>query len=315
MLFTAMLLVLPYLFLAASVAGFVLWSIFPDRASLGLVTVSPLLFMLMVWGATWPSDGLVNPEGETVRLMTYNVRRLWGDPLNEAPAAGCVGEVIEESEPDVVALLEVSEENVAELSQRYGLTCHHASYRKSEASHVGGLAVCTRGTRWRLSSGSGNKYLDDMDWFYLSSEVERNGRTLNVLAVHLYPYTVSRYAGRSGRSIFDLGRDSVDVVRAQGAQSAALLERVSRFNDPTILAGDFNSTRDFAMHSALRGHLTDTFEQGGFGFGGTVDLFDWLPLRVDFIYASDELGTVESKVINSNCSDHRPVVTELVLRD
>lgn len=308
-------LVLPYLFMGMSVLGFTLWSAMPDRNSLALVTLLPLVYALATWGPTWSSSGQELTDGSPIRLMSYNVRRLWGSPENEQPSAACVGEVLAEFEPDVITFLEVSQDDIDNLSQEFGMSCHQTSYRKSEATDVGGLAVCTRGEGWSLVGAKGTRYRDDMDWYYVFSEVQQGDQRVNVLAVHLYPYSFSGAAFRRPPDILDLSRNSVEVVRDQGAQSAALLDRVSRFEDPTILAGDFNSTRDFALHSALRRHLTDVWENGGFGFGATVDLFGWIPLRVDYVYASRDLVIGGATVGRASCSDHRPVITDLLLRD
>ena len=247
--------------------------------------------------------------------MSYNVRRLWGDPTNEMPAGGCVAEVVRQEQPDVLSLLEVSRDNLDALENELGMECVHSPYHEASATDVGGLAVCALGDTWQLAGGKPTRYLDNNDWFYVFSEVQAAGKVVNILAVHLYPYAVPARALREGGNWLDVGRSSEETVRAQGAQSAALLERVERFRDPSVLAGDFNSTRDFALHRALRQHLTDTWEHGGFGFGSTVDLLGWLPLRIDYVYATEAFAVVESRVPEVACSDHRPVVTELVLRE
>jgi endonuclease/exonuclease/phosphatase (EEP) superfamily protein YafD len=200
-------------------------------------------------------------------------------------------------------LLEVSRRDVASLSTRLALSCVHGDYLGTATESVGGLAVCTRGFGWAMKGGVPQHYVDGDDWSYVFSEVERAGRVVNVLAVHLLPY------GRALR----LG-SIPEVTRAQVDQSAALLERVARFEDPTVVAGDFNSTRDSALHASLRTHLSDTWETGGRGFGATVHLLDRIPLRVDYVYATDDFGVLSARVPEVDCSDHRPIVSELVLR-
>ncbi len=176
--------------------------------------------------------------------------------------------------------------------------------------------------RWRLVSGSGQRFVDTEDWSYVFSEIEREGLVFNLLAVHLYPYRVGErdlrrsldelWDGRTER-VLDLGDRQERVVRAQSDQSAALLDRVAKLHDPTIVAGDFNSTRDMALHVALRTHLQDTWEQAGHGFGGTIQVFGSVPLRVDYIYASTAFAVQEAANPTFGCSDHEPVVTQLVL--
>lgn len=50
-------------------------------------------------------------------------------------------------------------------------------------------------------------------------------------------------------------------------------------------------------------------------WAGAIRAFDLLPLRVDSVYASDALAVVEARIPEVGCSDHRPVVSDLVLRD
>ncbi len=171
----------------------------------------------------------------------------------------------------------------------------------------GGLATSTLGEAWRLRSGSGQRFVDDEDWYYVFAEVERGGEVLNLLAVHLYPYEVVAKELRTAPGHI------ASVVQGQSDQSAALLARVERLSDPTVVAGDFNSTRDASLHAALREHLTDAWERGGQGLGGTVRLLG-LPLRIDYVYASEELAVSRASVLAAGCSDHLPVVADLVLR-
>ena len=110
-----------------------------------------------------------------------------------------------------------------------------------------------------------------------------------------------------------LQKAGVEVAQIQADHSAALLKRVERFQDPTVLAGDFNSTRDMALHYGLRDRLVDAFDTGGRGLGATVRMGGWLPLRVDFIYNTPNIGVVSSRVLSRDCSDHRPMVSELIV--
>src|SRR5690606_29336230 len=127
-----------------------------------------------------------------------------------------------------------------------------------------------------------------------------------------YPFTASRL--RAGVSqlahgdtepLVDLGAAGGRIVHAQSHQVRALLDRVARLRDPTVIAGDFNSTRDAYLHVALRDHLVDAWERGGFGFGGTHRFLGRAPLRVDYVYATDAFAVAGARVLEAPCSDHR----------
>jgi endonuclease/exonuclease/phosphatase (EEP) superfamily protein YafD len=198
----------------------------------------------------------------------------------------------------------------------------HHTYKLNLGPKNGGLAICVRGP-WVLKSGSGLRFVDDEDWYYVATEVEGGELVFNMVAVHLTPYDyaarrlqtgVLELASGSTQTLTAMERSGEQVVKGQSDQAAALLARVERFKHPTVVAGDFNSTRDAALHTSLRETLLDAWERGGQGFGGTIDFVSWVPLRVDYVYASDAFAVGKAVVLQVGCSDHRPVVSDLVLR-
>lgn len=295
-LLTGLLFVLPHLWVAHGVGVFTAWCVLPDRLTFPVVLGLSFVGGLGLWGpglASWGVDG-----DDTVRVLSWNIQRLWGGPGEEG-APACVADVLLREDPDVVALMEVSENNLEQLAS-VGLSCVHTTYTSTEGKQRGGLAVCGR-NGWTVR-GSGDRYVDPEDWSYLAAEVTDGERVFNVLAVHLLPHHLGASATATER-----------VAARQANQSRALLERVERFVDPTVVAGDFNSTRDFHLHAALRGLLTDTWEAGGIGFGATKYVENWLPLRIDFIYASDAFEVARTTLPSGACSDHGAVQTELIL--
>ena len=291
---------LPYLYITMMGLAFSLWVAFPDRKAFPLVLCSTVVVAVIMWGPSYPA----NPEaadGTPIRLMSWNVQRLWG-LVDETASKRCVVRAVKAQDPDVLTLLEVSLADVEELSAELDLACTHTTYREGGSRTKGGLASCVRGPAWRLQDGKAHRFVDAENWYYVFAEVAHGEDVFNLLAVHFYPY------GSTG------GLPTGRVVPAQGAQSAALLARVERFHDPTLVAGDFNSTRDAALHASLRSHLTDAWARGATGLGGTVFPLG-IPLRVDHVYASEDFAVQRATAPVADCSDHLPVVVDLVLRD
>jgi len=311
---------LPVLYLAVGGGLFAAWVVVPDRRAVPAMLSVVILAGAALWGPSWSAQG-IEAEGVSVRVLTWNLRRLWGGPADAGDPLACAVRTIEEEDPDVLALLEVSAHDVAALEEALSMRCVHHPYLSTSGPRRGGLAACARGG-WTLKSGSGQRFVDDEDWYYVAAEVQQGHGVINLLAVHLYPYEYVAKRLRTGvgglaqgdpNVLRDLQRQSTAVVKGQSDQSAALLHRVARFSDPTVVAGDFNSTRDAALHGALRGLLTDAWERGGHGFGGTVELFDWLPLRIDYVYATEQLTVARAEVPDAGCSDHLPVLADLIL--
>lgn len=99
-------------------------------------------------------------------------------------------------------------------------------------------------------------------------------------------------------------------------------ENVRRFVDdaraegkPVIVAGDLNDWCGSDCLNTLMGDdLKDAWWEGGNGFGWTY--FGWhLRLRLDHILYSDELELVDVKVIDSDLSDHKPLMAKFRFRN
>jgi endonuclease/exonuclease/phosphatase (EEP) superfamily protein YafD len=296
----ALLTVLPWLWLGLT-ASIAVWALVLSDRVLGLLAGAGCAVFVLGWMSVWPTRGDV-VEGRGLRVLTWNVQRLGWEDADDSERLGCVAEEVERVRPDAVAFLEVSSRDVERLEARLGLSCVHIDYEGTERPTFGGVASCARGDRWTVGESGPRRFTEDLDWYYVFTEFlpVEGGRPFNFITVHLQPHSQLP------------GAPEVVVERHQ-RETAALLERMERLQDPTVLAGDFNSARDAAIHTRLRHTLRDTFEQGGWGPGFTVLLGGLVPLRIDYIYASEAFGIRDAVIPRVDCSDHRPVVADLVL--
>ncbi len=301
---------LPYLAVIGIGWTFLLWTLFPDRGLspwlLGLATVAPLA----LWGPIWrqsPDD----TSGVAVRLMTWNVRRLWGGPDDSGNARACLVREVLAANPDVLTLEELTAQDLDALTVDLGLSCAWDTYRaRSTGPKRSGLAVCTRGA-WRLDHGGAQPYVADDDWQRIDATVSRDDTTLRVVGVHLATLGVlDEPVNRLDQAVGRMPK----VFDAQAQQGRALQALATAERGPLVIAGDFNGTRDTPVHVGLRGVLRDAWDVAGDGYGGTVSLLGLLPLRVDHVYVSPKVGIGGIRVPVNGCSDHRPVVTDLHIR-
>ena len=277
------------------------------RPELRLVAGSQLgllgLVFLAVWGRAWWGPLAADPTDLVV--MSWNVQRLGWDHADHDAKVDCVVAGVGAADPDLLVLLEVTAEDLEELAPRLGLSCEHTDYRGTGRADFGGLAACTRGEDWSLGLHAPRRFQTDEPWYYVFTEAVGPLGTLNLMAVHLQPYGVSK------RTLVGEGPNPETTAANQQAAAQDLLVRVGKLEDPTLIAGDFNSGRDAALHVALRRTLQDAWEQGAWGGVSTVQAFDWLPLRIDYVYASQEFEVSRARVPSLDCSDHRPVVSGL----
>ncbi len=323
----AMTLVLPWLYILAGCCGLALATWRPVRRPMLAQLVLLAGSALLLWGAAW-TPVRASGDGEPVRVISWNVARL-GEfaPPAEQPAAqeqalDCVAGALRREAPDAVVLLEISRNRLAALSAELDYDCQTTDYFNTRNPRHGGLAVCVpKAGAWRPTGLSRMPELPP-DWHYVFNELEGPTGRINVLAVHFRPYGITTTEVAEGVAGLGLGRwqqvaalagEVERAVGVQGQQVRQLLAALGTFNDPTVLAGDFNGTPDFAVHVALRRQLVDVWRRAGFGPGSTRTVGGWLPLRIDYVYASGRLPPSRARLLPDRCSDHRALLADLVV--
>lgn len=91
-------------------------------------------------------------------------------------------------------------------------------------------------------------------------------------------------------------------------QTEWIKKEVMKSKHPVLLMGDMNDVNCSApLDTFATCGLRDSWWEGGNGFGTTYH-DGWLRLRIDHILHSDKLKLQSIKVIDTNLSDHNPVV-------
>lgn len=235
----------------------------------------------------------ISGPGFPVRLMTYNLHNGFntdGDLDLEALTL-----VIEEANPDIVVLQEISRgwlisgrtDMLDWLSQR--LDMPYVSGPTEGA--LWGSAVLSRFPVIE----SGNYELPPRDLFlrrgYLSVRFDiGEGKVLNVIATHLH----------------HLEEDS--AIRQQ--QVPVILDAWNN-QEYTVITGDMNArpdTREMAMFrdAGLTDVMAGAVPPEGFTFRSSAPYE-----RIDYIWITPDLKVNNAGVINSTASDHLPVIVEL----
>ena len=332
------IVLLPYLYALLLGLSFLLY-LLGGKKSLLLLPGAVLASIVVLWGhGFFPKKSAVPPSHvEALKVLVWNVQRM--GQFSEGPRAvpektACVAQLIGQEQPDIMALLEVTYEQLLGLQKQLGIPSDHClwtDYYGTGRQKSGGLATCISNWNDSLSITRRRELALPPDWKYLFIEVqqqqeEEQQSPFNFLALHIAPPQVS--SERVGKILKDilsgkkqglsravkLLKNYERQVTLQGAQAVDALSYIEeRFKDPTLIAGDFNSSQDAALHLRFRKRLIDTWAVAGWGFGATRFWGDFLPLRIDYIYATREFSVQNSQTFSAGCSDHRPVMSSVFL--
>jgi len=288
---------------------FVLWTATPDSRLAPWVLLGALAAPGAHWGPSWratpPAQATTSSPVES-RVLTWNLRRLWGTPAAEKDSLNCVAEQIRELSPDLLFLQEVTAKDLRRLGKEAKLTCGRVAYRDGDAPDAAGHAVCSRGSAWRVNQAAAVRPAQ-AHWRQLKATATHGDTAITLHGLHLPPFPKG---DGSFASLWEQLQTWPTIAESQQHHIESLLSSIQP-EESALIAGDFNTPRDLPLHAKMRTEAQDTWEVGASGWSGTTTLGGVLPTRVDYIYASPHMSVLGTQIPDTECSDHRPVVTDL----
>lgn len=106
----------------------------------------------------------------------------------------------------------------------------------------------------------------------------------------------------------------VNGMKVHVDQLKLLIPTIRRSPHPVLLASDLNSTPNSYEYEEITKYLSDSFIKAGKGNGTTFHGFKF-PIRIDYIFHSDQFEVIEAKVIRKKISDHFPVIINYKLHN
>lgn len=138
------------------------------------------------------------------------------------------------------------------------------------------------------------------------------GRRVELVNLHLQPASTNMRLWR--RDCWRQHRDNRRLRLLELAFALEILREHTPFpRRPTIMAGDFNAPANDSVYQMLSKHFTDTFSASGVGWGNTYHRRMPL-LRLDHVFSSTAFIPVRCRVVTIPESDHRMVVSDLILK-
>ena len=239
-----------------------------------------------IWDTVERKDSL----GTEITVMTYNIQT--GFSRENIWSLERTAQTIEAQSPDIVILQEVSRgwmitsgvDQARWLSHRLDM---NLAWGPTSDDDLWGVAILSKAKvlndELRIYDTTGN-----LRRGVLGAAIKTEGDPLFVYATHL-----------------DNPKGAGDIRLEQVTQ---LVETVAEAS-PAIIGGDFNATPDSdTIGTVLNAGFTDT---GDLLSPGTTTSED--NLRIDYIFVRGPVTVLETQVIETWTSDHRPVVTRLAI--
>lgn len=241
-------------------------------------------------------------------VLSYNVQTF----NYRASRIDSVLQFIEPLHPDVICLQEFRNQRVAgggrveKYFANYLGMRHHVFV--AHPARVQGLAIFSRYP------------IVQIDTLFLPEDESNSGflatiRTpsgdIGIGNIHLTSFSLSRILKqqpdfRSRMTV--VSRKAGKVVRRQEQHIDAVLDKLSSYPHPVIMAADMNSVSHTYNLQRLRSELSDSFSKAGNGIGWTYPFGSGYGIRIDYQLVSDDVTPLSHSVLKTDLSDHYPIL-------
>ncbi len=282
-------------------------------AFLTLVAMLPTLFYADLFVKFNKNE--VVPEGEPIKMITYNVgrMRLSRDGLEYAANTDRIEKFIELERPDIVCMQEFMMRNRDEYQQFVPGLPFRREFVFGNNELCGNVIL----SRYPIT-GSGVIKFEDSHNMCVWADIDLDGDKIRVYNCHLQSSTISftsliqRIAtkGELTNEIKEVHEKLRNSNRLRAQQVEDILAHCSQCEYPVVICGDFNDTPVSHTYYKLRKGRKDSFAEAGNGFGASYSYL-WPLLRIDYILYPREFTAFQNEIKREIYSDHYPVSTYL----
>ncbi len=301
---------------------------FPTLSLLSLV-VSPLILLNLLFFAYWllrlhrnmflslimlvisyfhfhffyefSSQGDPSEFENTLSILTYNVRLFNAYEKNPGDEASKgISEILQTQNPDIVCIQEYYKPNTVDFSAYPYQYIHF----KNESVKLGHAIF----SKYPLLNKGAFDFVDSYN-NTIYADVVKNNDTVRVYSLHLQSMgIIPRVSFLQEGDKEKLRKRVASAFAKQQHQVTEILKHKETSPHPVLLCGDLNNTSFSYTYHKLQSGMLDAFKESGNGLGTTFK-FDRFPMRIDYIFASEEFEVLDFENISKTFSDHYPLKT------
>ncbi|WP_432410800.1 endonuclease/exonuclease/phosphatase family protein [Rasiella sp. SM2506] len=250
------------------------------------------------------SEGEVEAWQKKLSVVSYNVRlfNLYEDQGNVDETSTVLSEILKTEKPDIVCLQEYYEKNTVDFSD-YPYKYTHFGKKNHKLGH----AIFSK---YKLVTTGAFDFEDTFN-NTLYADVVVGKDTVRVYNLHLQSFGIKPSVGELQEEDKTRVRNRLSSAFAkQEQQVKKIVAHKAQSKYPTLLMGDFNNTPFSFVYQLLGATMNDAFLERGNGLGTTFT-FDVFPMRIDYIFTSEEFEVLNFERIDTTFSDHYPIKATL----
>ncbi|MGB3650999.1 MAG: endonuclease/exonuclease/phosphatase family protein [Rivularia sp. (in: cyanobacteria)] len=252
----------------------------------------PLGLFIGLYGSFFlPSLSTSTPQNQpTIKAMTFNM-------LFNNEDYDSISRMVAENKPDIIGLQEVRSQTVPILIKRFEKDYPYHGFHPVELSHNVGIL-----SRFPIDKLIALPAPPIQRGIQVTLRLN-NGEPIEAIVAHLTPnYPLNKFMQLAEY-----------WYKSRAAEVSYLSNIVKQYDQPMIVMCDCNFTDTSETYSQMQNALKDSFHEAGWGFGHTF-LGRFFPVgRIDYIWHTKQLQTVDAYVGKGGGSDHLPVIAKLQL--
>jgi endonuclease/exonuclease/phosphatase family metal-dependent hydrolase len=283
------------------------WVIRKKRKALLSICVLILTYFLLSPIIKFSTERSSEDFKNSVNLMSFNVHLFNSYEENSNKN---VSEIFKEllltEQPDIICIQEYYRDNIPDLTSYPYQYIHFKETTNKKGvtkENVLGHAILSKYPI--VATGAFDFSYTYNNSIYADVVIEND--TIRVYNLHLKSMSIiPSVSFLQGRDKEKLRKRLSNAFVVQQEQVETILAHKRESPYPALVGGDFNNTPFSYIYKKFKNEMTDAYSECGNGLGTTYS-FDFYPMRIDYIFTSEEFEVLKFKAIKKTFSDHYPV--------
>lgn len=258
-----------------------------------------------------------------IRIISFNVGNLSRKTLEQNAEKHTATEFVKsilQQNADIVCLQEFASiretkpKEYIELSKKYKYT-YLPGWSIGPYFHKAGNVIFSK---FPIVYADSSRFANGEN--IIRADIVINEDTLSVFSVHFDSYKFSKEefgeidgkskANEQQQTWKNIAKKVKYETQIHNNEATVVNEFIKTTSHPFVLCTDMNEIPNNYVYWKIRNNKQDAFLQKGFGFGKTYNSLS-TPLRIDYIFLSQQFTATQFAIIEDGLSDHNMLVADI----